>query len=233
MTGIRALGRPGPRVAMGGGGTGEGPRRRPPIRRRPWGRGVLRAGAGVAILLVVAGLAPGIGAPRAEAHAALVGSEPERGARLEEPPREVALTFSEPVEADFSELTLTREGGGQVELGPVRAEGETLRAEVRGSMPAGEYVLRYRVLSQDGHPVEGEVPFSVTAAAPSPGAGTTDPQPAPPATGQDEPGGAAPPPSPQPTPQGGAAPAWLWAAGVVVVAGVAAWLITLRRRSRR
>lgn len=233
IIGAPGLCRTGARVASGDGGTGGGSRRPPRCRRRPWAGAVLRAAAGLAVLLVVAGFAAGFGTGRAEAHAALVGSEPERGARLEEPPREVALTFSEPVEAEFSELTLRREGGGAVELGPVRAEGETLRAEVRGPMPAGDYVLRYRVLSQDGHPVEGEVPFSVTAAAPSPGAGTTDQQPAPPAAEPDEPGGAAPPASPQPAPPGGGTPRWLWAAAVAVVAALAAGLMTLRRRTRR
>lgn len=207
--------------------------------RRPGPRRVLQA------LLVLAGMAallggpvlPGIEAPsRAEAHAALVGSVPESGARLDQPPRQVELTFSEPVEVEFSELTLTRKGGGPVELGPLAADGATLRAEVRGPMPAGEYVLHYRVLSQDGHPVEGDVPFTVTAAAPSPGSGTADQQPAPPSPGQDEPRGTTtpePPATAQPAPERGGAPGWLWVAVGAAAAVIGAALLTLRGRSRR
>ena len=207
------------------------------------GRPLGRTGPGPRWLLAVTTLAlavglvlPGPGGwPRVEAHAALVGSVPERDARLDEPPRQVELTFSEPVEAEFSELELTRQGGGTVELGPVEADGATLRAEVRGAMPAGAYVLHYRVLSEDGHPVEGEVPFTVTAAAPSPGAGSADQQPAPPSPGQDEPGGATTPPAPaeEPAPAAGGSQGWLWAALVAVVAVVAVGLMTMRNRDRR
>ncbi|EKP95113.1 copper resistance CopC family protein [Thermaerobacter subterraneus] len=188
-------------------------------------------GGVLAVVLVASGAG---GWTPAEAHAALVGSFPEPGAQLQEAPRKIELIFTEAVEPEFGELTLTRQGGGTVELGPMEAEGETLRAEVRGSMPAGQYVLHYKVLSQDGHPVEGDVTFSVVAAAPSPGSGTADQQPAPPAPGQDEPGGATTPPAgAEPAPaQDGGSQAWLWAAVVALVAVVAVGLMTVLRRPR-
>lgn len=101
------------------------------------------------------------------AHARLERSFPADGAVLEEPPDRVELVFSEPVEAAVSKVTLERVGGEPVELEDLESEGNTLRAAVTGKLEPGEYVLNYRVLSADGHPVEGKVSFQV--AAPGPG----------------------------------------------------------------
>jgi len=101
------------------------------------------------------------------AHASLERSFPAEGAVLEEPPDRVELVFSEPVEAAVSKVTLERVGGEPVELGDLESEGNALRAAVTGKLQPGEYALNYRVLSADGHPVEGKVSFQV--AAPGPG----------------------------------------------------------------
>ena len=190
----------------------------------------------MAVVLLGAATVAGVAGPAgvASAHAALVRSVPERGARLDEPLQQVELTFSEPVEAGFSQLTLERTGGEPVELGPVEAEGETLRARVTGSMPAGDYVLRYRVLSADGHPVEGEVPFSVTAPAPAPSSGGTEDQPAPPPAGGEQPGGTTTPAPGQQQPSTGTGPAvsTLWV-GVIAAVVVLAILVTWAARRRR
>ncbi|HEY8393815.1 MAG TPA: copper resistance protein CopC [Thermaerobacter sp.] len=114
----------------------------------------------LAFMLVVAWARP------VAAHASLERSFPADGAVLEEPPDRVELVFSEPVEAAVSKVTLERAGGEPVELGELQSEGTTLRADVAGELEPGEYVLNYRVLSADGHPVEGKVSFQVAATGP-------------------------------------------------------------------
>ena len=74
--------------------------------------------------------------------------------------------------------------------------------------PAGRYQVGYRVVSGDGHPVQGSTSFVLTKA----GTGTPPTQPA--ATGTPVAGGASGASS------GGGSPVWPWIAAAVVVIGV-------------
>jgi copper transport protein len=100
-------------------------------------------------------------------HAALISSVPAEGAVLAEPPGQVELHFSEPVTPLSVALALP-DGAAQA----VTAAGAgTL---IRFAMPpggAGTYLVIYRVVSEDGHPVGGTLTFSLgkqtqTVAAP-------------------------------------------------------------------
>lgn len=144
-------------------------------RRRP--PALAQVAAVMVAIVALMGMHVLLGGPRASAHASLLGSVPEHGARLEQPLERLELTFSEPVEPEFSIVRLKREDGTELELGPLRREGETLVADIPGQLEAGDYVVHYQVLSVDGHTVEGEVPFTVVAAGPEPsGGGSADEQ---------------------------------------------------------
>jgi methionine-rich copper-binding protein CopC len=113
-------------------------------------------------------------AASADAHTELVSSTPTLEATLDEAPQALTLTFNEPVPARFTTVTLTVD---DLVIGPLRVTNpgpESIRVEVpRGSAAdrrEAEWVAAYRVTSGDGHPIEGEIRFTVRA---DPGASAT------------------------------------------------------------
>lgn len=108
-------------------------------------------------------LAVGAGAGQAAAHATLVSVDPADGARLDASPPVVRLTFSERVSADLGGVRVLDATGAQVQQGAARVEGETVEVDLAPDLPAGTYVVSYRVVSADGHPVRGGSVFGVGA----------------------------------------------------------------------
>jgi copper transport protein len=94
------------------------------------------------------------------AHASLVRAEPADGAMLAEPPKVLTLTFNEPV----SPLVMRLVGpGGEVIAPPAAAEDRVVTV-TPPRLRQGSYVLSWRVVSPDGHPVGGSLLFSVGVA---------------------------------------------------------------------
>jgi copper transport protein len=123
-----------------------------------------------ALLILALALLPG----RAAAHAALIRAEPADGAVVEQAPARLALHFNEPVLPLV--LRLIRPDGSAADLTAFAARGEAIEIEPPHDMPAGPYLLSWRVTSADGHPIGGSVAFSVggASAAAMPGAPETD-----------------------------------------------------------
>jgi len=122
----------------------------------------------VTALFVAAGLLLGVRAV-ALAHAMLVSAEPAAGSHLASGPPRVRLVFSEALEVSLAELSLTGDDGRTVRL---TASGDphdvhALIAPV-SALAAGSYRLNWRVVSADGHPVEGAYVFTVGAAVVAP-----------------------------------------------------------------
>jgi copper transport protein len=113
------------------------------------------------LLVLLASLAQ---APAAWAHASLLASDPPDGVTLADPPANLKLTFNEPV----SPLVVRLIGPSGAALTPAfRAENSTLTI-APPPLQRGSYVLSWRVISADGHPVGGAVMFSVGAPSVSP-----------------------------------------------------------------
>ena len=95
------------------------------------------------------------------AHDTLLSTDPEGGASLETSPEEVTFTFSDDI-LDVSPLVrITDEGGEQVaEIVPT-IEGPTATATLEEPLPAGTYDIQWRVVSGDGHPIEGTLTLTV------------------------------------------------------------------------
>ncbi|MGH3390869.1 MAG: copper resistance CopC family protein, partial [Actinomadura sp.] len=110
------------------------------------------------------------GATPAAAHTALKSSNPRDGARVSEPPGVVELTFTGPLRAQLSKITVRGPGGEEFQTGPAQVASGTARQSVRTLGAAGRYQIAYRVVAADGHPLVGTVRFTVTAAQPSPAA---------------------------------------------------------------
>jgi len=124
----------------------------------------VRRGAVLALVAAAALAAPAA----AWAHAALLHTVPEASRTVNTPPAEVQLTYSEPIEPRFAIVSVTDAAGQQVTSGaPQRAPGspQTLVTQLR-RVPQGWYLVFWRVISADGHPVRGAFTFAV---GPSPG----------------------------------------------------------------
>jgi copper resistance protein C len=118
---------------------------------------VKRVVASAAVAVVV------LGAAAAWGHAVLVRSSPQNRALLAQPPARVELWFNERIEPAYARLVVENAAGTPVEQGDVTVDSEDARrvAVTLGSLPAGRYTVRYRVLSVDGHIVESQLTFTV------------------------------------------------------------------------
>ena len=123
-----------------------------------------RIAAGLGTLLLALVTLVGGAAP-AGAHASLVSVDPPDGARLDDGPDEVRLTFSEPVSAALGGVRVVAADGGRVDEGAVRVEGTVVAVDLAADLADGTYVITYRVISADGHPVRGASVFGVGADA--------------------------------------------------------------------
>ena len=103
----------------------------------------------------------------ASAHTSLVSSSPESGAVLNEVPSEVRIKFNEDlllVDTKNPNRIEVVNGVGQVVSGMTMVEGAEIFSALDLSFePSGEYLVKYRVVSGDGHPVEGEYQFTVAS----------------------------------------------------------------------
>lgn len=114
-------------------------------------------------LLGVAAAGLGPAAPAA-AHANLVGSEPASGTVLSDPPDRVVLSFSEPVRLIPERIVVVGPDGELRELAdqPTTDGGDVI-VPVEESLDIGTYLVSYRVVSRDSHPVFGSITYSVGA----------------------------------------------------------------------
>lgn len=115
---------------------------------------------------VVAGLLFGTGSP-ANAHAVLLGASPAMGSVVATPPDQVVLTFSEGISPIDGKVRVIAPDGSREDTDEARASGAQLIIPLKGSGLEGTYLVTYRVISADSHPVGGSYTYSV--GAPSPG----------------------------------------------------------------
>ena len=101
-----------------------------------------------------------------EAHAVLVRSAPQARASVRVPPRRARLWFSERLEPAYSTMSVwidrTKVDAGNAE---VSSEDARQLSVALPPLDRGVYVVKYRVLSVDGHVVEGEYSFTVKGEA--------------------------------------------------------------------
>ncbi len=118
------------------------------------------------VLLVTLASWFGLAGPAA-AHNVLISSDPAEGATLQAAPAVVRLTFDQPVQDFQPVVTVIGPDNQRYESGPPAIDSTVVTAPVAGLSAAGPYVIAYRVVSADGHPVEGEVHFQLAEAAPT------------------------------------------------------------------
>jgi methionine-rich copper-binding protein CopC len=136
-----------------------------PTRRARW------AALLGAVLLATAPLLAG--AP-VQAHTELISASPAQGDVVESLPGSVELTFSEAVGSTAYVVVNGPDGQAVSDGDPQVVDGVVTQRTV-GTGAAGAYTVDYRVVSADGHPVSGQVGFTVgSGTGPTPGP-TTQP----------------------------------------------------------
>ncbi|MFG1994639.1 copper resistance CopC/CopD family protein [Actinoplanes sp. NPDC048988] len=117
----------------------------------------------VLLLLLVALGVLAVPTSPAQAHASLLGAVPAPGSIVGTSPTEIVVTFSEAVTPVGGRIQVISPDGKRIS-GAARATGSTLRIPVRrADQPLGTYLVSYRVISADSHPVGGALTFSVGA----------------------------------------------------------------------
>lgn len=159
--------------------------------------------------------------PGAWAHDVLISSDPADGATLAAPPTSVSFTFDEPVQNFQPVVSLIGPDGQQYRSGSAEVNGSVVSSAVAPG-PAGAWIAAYRVVSGDGHPVTGQIRFTVATGS-SPGGGQSTTSTVPPTS-----------PPPQAAATGGSGlPAWAWIGLAVLAALVVTAAVILPRRARR
>lgn len=171
----------------------------------------------MAVLLVFFGTSTA-----AFAHDALTGTSPADGATVDTVPEKIEINMSNTPASIGSEVQVLDASGTNWAAGGVDVLDRVATQAVKPGAPAGEYTVKWRLVSSDTHPIEGDFTFTATAAGVGAGQGA----------------GAGPlvPVSPQPVAapeqvQDTSAVPWsIIGLGVVLVGLVVAMVVVARRR---
>ncbi|WP_282257343.1 copper resistance CopC family protein [Micromonospora sp. WMMD1155] len=180
----------------------------------------------------------------AAAHNSLTGSDPRDGAKVATAPARIELRFLAKPAPATTKITITGPDN-VVAGGPPVFDGSRVRVPFKPAA-AGLYIVGYQLASSDGHPVKGEVRFTLTTGT------AADPSASPSATPTVD--GTAPAAAASPTAEGTSSatpvataagsplPAaqessqvrgWLWTVGAALLVGTLVVWLQRRRRARR
>jgi copper resistance protein C len=120
-----------------------------------------------ALALAVAAVLP---SQAAFAHAELETSNPEANSVVGAAPQVVSLTFGEKLmvmegDKEANQIQVTDGAGTRVDNGDYQVTGEVLTVSLKPDQADGTYKVTYRVVSEDGHPIEGVYEFEVNGMA--------------------------------------------------------------------
>ena len=111
-------------------------------------------------IIILSLLAAAVGTTAVYAHAFLDHASPLVGSTVAAAPHEVALTFTQNLEAAFSSVQVTDAKGARVDLGKPQISGNTMRVGLKAAGP-GRYQVHWHALSVDTHKTEGNFSFTV------------------------------------------------------------------------
>jgi len=112
----------------------------------------------ISVLLIFAGM------ENADAHAQLSLSNPTKNQIVRTLPSLVWLEFDGDLlsfgDKQIHKITVTNSRKKRVDIGGPIVGGARISTKLKAGLPAGKYFVSYRVVSEDGHPVEGSYTFS-------------------------------------------------------------------------
>ncbi|WP_073258199.1 copper resistance CopC/CopD family protein [Cryptosporangium aurantiacum] len=125
--------------------------------------GLRRLSRRTLVVGLLALLALGFGASPAQAHATLEGTDPPRGSIVDTAPSVVTMNFSERVVPVDGRIKVVAPDGKNVAEGEPTTvnNGARLRIPLKKDLGDGTYLVSYRVISADGHPISGGYTFSI------------------------------------------------------------------------
>lgn len=98
----------------------------------------------------------------AHAHTALTSSNPAQGEVLAENPEELELVFGTIIEEGS---TITLKGPEtDVALDNISISKNVMKGSISEALVNGQYIISWKIIGEDGHPIEGEIGFSLDAA---------------------------------------------------------------------
>nr|WP_314841510.1 copper resistance protein CopC [uncultured Microbacterium sp.] len=129
-----------------------------PVRR-------FAVGVTVAAVAILATAVP------ASAHDELVFSDPAQDAQLASPPESITMQFSGELLSLGDSMTgavvlVVDQDGRDWVSGAPEVLRDTVTVAVEQGMPDAGYQVRWQVVSEDGHPIAGVIPFTIGDAAP-------------------------------------------------------------------
>ena len=99
------------------------------------------------------------------AHAEIAKTSPVKNAILTQPPKSVWIEFGESLltldAKVVNTLTVSNSKGKRVDKPPTIVSGARATTKILGVLKKGKYLVTYRVVSEDGHPVKASYYFSV------------------------------------------------------------------------
>jgi copper transport protein len=134
---------------------------------------VRSAAAGLLLALVAVLVLP---ARPAYAHAALMSTYPGRSSVVAQAPTQVVLTFTEAVSPVPGRILVIGPDGSRLDRGDPQATGSQVLVPLAPNGPNGTYLVSFRVISADSHPVAGSFTFSVGAPSTPPTLSDAGPQ---------------------------------------------------------
>lgn len=97
----------------------------------------------------------------ASAHSELLGMTPLQNSTVTSAPTKIVLTFSAKISAAGDGLTVTGPDGIRVDNGVPKIKSNVLSVGLGPITLNGHYIVNYRVVSADGHPVEASAGFEI------------------------------------------------------------------------
>lgn len=125
---------------------------------------VPRSPVRTAVIAVMVALALTAFSPqRAHGDAALQNSSPAAGRAPTGSPTEIELTFNEEPLTIGTQILVEGPDGSATE-GDFEVTTTTVRQPLKADLPDGDYTVKWRIVSRDGHPVNDAYTFTLTSA---------------------------------------------------------------------
>ncbi|WP_394940602.1 copper resistance protein CopC [Psychromicrobium sp. YIM B11713] len=129
---------------------------------------LLRFGRAAFVLLAALALSVLLPAAAASAHDVVESTSPANGSSVATMPQQISLSLNNTPAAIGSKIEVKDASGTDWAQGEVSVLDKVASEQLKAGAPAGYYTVNWRLVSSDGHPIEGSFGFTVGEAASSP-----------------------------------------------------------------